>query len=73
MSPDTKHLHQLIFNFLKKKTRFKNIIYVNILSASLINFYNLFIFYLSLNFISNSQIQIMLILFNIVVYLLYLF
>ena len=69
MSPDTKHLHQLIFNFLKKKTRFKNILYVNILAASLINFYNLFIFYLSLNFISNSQIQIMLILFNIGIYL----
>ena len=69
MSPDTKHLHQLIFHFLKKKMRFKNILYVNVITASFINFYNLLIFTISLNFISNSQIQIMLILFNIGIYL----
>jgi len=69
MSPDTKHLHQLIFYFVKKKMRSKKIIYANVLSASLINFYNLLIFCLSIKFIYNSQIQIVLILFNIIVYL----
>ena len=69
MSPDTKHLHQLIFYFIKKKMRSKKIIYANIISASLINFYNLLIFYLSIKFIYNSQIQIVLILFNIILYL----
>ena len=69
MSPDTKHLHQLIFYFIKKKMRSRKIIHANIISASLINFYNLLIFYLSIKFIYNSQIQIVLILFNIIVYL----
>lgn len=69
MSPDTKHLHQLIFNFIKKKMRSKNIIYANVISANLINFYNLSIFCFSLKYISNSKIQIILILLNILVYL----
>ena len=68
MRPDSNHLHQLIFYFIKKKMRLGNILHANIISACLINFYNLLIFLISLKFISNSQIQIILIIFNVIVY-----
>ena len=67
MSPDANHLHQLIFFYIKK--RFKlNIFFTNLLSANLINIYNLIIFIICSNFISNSEIQIMFILLNLIIY-----
>lgn len=68
MRPDSNHLHQLIFYFIKKKLIVRNILYANTVSACLINSYNLLIFLLSLKFISNSQVQIILIILNIIVY-----
>lgn len=68
MRPDSNHLHQLIFYFIKKKMSRGNILHANIISACLINSYNLLIFLLSLKFISNSQVQIILIIFNVIVY-----
>ena len=57
MSPDANHLHQLIFFVIKKKFKF-NIFSTNLITANIINIYHLLIFMFSLNFISNSQIQI---------------
>ena len=46
----------------------RNTFNANIISANLINLYNFMILLLSINFISNSQIQIFLIIFNIIIY-----
>ena len=67
MYPDAKHIHQLIFFYIKKKYDL-DIFLANILTAQIINFYNLIVFSLSLNFITNSKIQILLILLSIIVY-----
>jgi len=67
MYPDAKHLHQLIFFYIIKKLN-RNIFLANILTAQIINFYNLIIFFIGLNFIYNSIIQILLILFSICMY-----
>ena len=69
INADNNHLHQLIFFYLKKKSVFKNL-NVNNISASIIIFYNLLIFLISLINTSNSQFQITLIIFNIFCYLL---
>jgi UDP-N-acetylmuramyl pentapeptide phosphotransferase/UDP-N-acetylglucosamine-1-phosphate transferase len=66
--PDEKHLHQLLFFFISKKLKLKNI-YLNNLSSCLINFYNLIIFSLASVYIHHTQYQIMLILFNIILYI----
>lgn len=68
MKPDSNHLHQLIFYFIRKKFLSKNILYSNIISAGIINSYNLLIFLISCQFISNSEVQILLIIFNLIVY-----
>ncbi len=67
LRPDSKHLHQLIFYFVKKKIINKTI-FANILTANMLNLYNLLIFYIALNFKTNTQIQILLILLNLIVY-----
>ena len=66
--PDEKHLHQLLFFFIKKKLKLKNI-YLNNLSSCLINFYNLVIFSVGSIYIHHTQYQIMLIIFNIIFYM----
>ena len=67
MYPDAKHMHQLVFFYIKKKYDL-DIFLANILTGQIINFYNLTVFLISLNFINNSKIQILLILFSIMVY-----
>lgn len=67
MAPDSNHLHQLIYLFIKKKI-VKNTLSANLISAHIINFYNFLVFLISLNFITNSQIQIILIILNLIVY-----
>lgn len=67
MTPDTDHLHHQIFYMIKKRFKF-SMYYSNVLSANLINLYNLVVFIISLNHISNSQIQFLLILLNIITY-----
>ena len=67
MTPDTDHLHHQIFYMIKKRFKF-SMYYSNVLSANLINLYNLVVFIISLNYISNSQIQFLLILLNIITY-----
>ncbi len=67
MRPDSNHLHQQIFYFIFKK-RNMNKYHSNLLTANLLNLYNLVIFIISVNFFSNSQIQVLLILLNISLY-----
>ena len=67
MHPDSKHNHQLIFFYIKKKFNL-NIFLANTLTGQIINFYNCIIFFVGLNFINNSNIQISLILLNITMY-----
>tara|TARA_B100000900_G_scaffold409893_1_gene426597 strand:+ start:1882 stop:2904 length:1023 start_codon:yes stop_codon:yes gene_type:complete len=67
MHPDSNHLHQQIFHLIKRKSKFSKF-YSNLISANLINLYNLIIFVISLNFLLNSQIQVLLILLNITLY-----
>jgi UDP-N-acetylmuramyl pentapeptide phosphotransferase/UDP-N-acetylglucosamine-1-phosphate transferase len=69
MMPDTNHLHQLIFFYCKKKFLSNNIYIINLISAFLIILYNLIIFFVSAMFIQNTQIQIILILLNILIYM----
>jgi len=67
MYPDAKHIHQLIFFYINKKYNL-SIFLANISTAQIINIYNLIIFFVGLNFIANSTIQVLLILFNIMIY-----
>ena len=67
MNPDAQHFHQLIFFFIKKKYKLKTIS-ANLLTAQIINIYNLCVFVLGSKFISNSEIQALIILFSIVLY-----
>ena len=67
MKPDSNHLHQQIFYIVHKNNTF-NKFGSNLLSANLINLYNLIIFIISANFFSNSQIQVLLILLNLSLY-----
>ena len=67
MYPDAKHIHQLVFFYINKKydlSTFSS----NTITAQIINFYNLIIFSADLNFISNSKIQIFLIMFSVGMY-----
>lgn len=67
LEPDSNHLHQLFYYYLKKKNSLK-IFPANLISANLINAYNLIIFLISLNNITNTQIQLILILLNLMTY-----
>ena len=67
MRPDSNHLHQQIFYIIHKNNKL-NKFNSNLISANLINLYNLIIFIISVNFFSNSQIQVLLILLNISLY-----
>ena len=67
MKPDSNHLHQLIFYFIKKKLSIKTN-YANLLSANLINIFNFLVFILSINFISNTKIIIFFIMLNLILY-----
>ena len=67
MKPDVDHLHQLIFFFTKKEFKLK-IISANLLSANIINIYNLLIFCVAINFISNSKMQGIFIILNLIIY-----
>ncbi len=66
--PDTFHLHQLIYLSFKKKNllEIKNI---NNLTGSLIVFFNLIIFLISINYYQNTKILVSLMVFNVTIYL----
>jgi len=67
MLPDTNHLHQLIFLFIKKRYSLK-LFHSNLISANIINLYNTLIFLIAVNYATNSQAQIFFILLNLFLY-----
>ena len=67
MRPDSNHLHQLIFYYIKKRYS-KTVLLANLISANIINIYNLIIFLVATQFLFNTQVQIILILLNLMIY-----
>jgi UDP-N-acetylmuramyl pentapeptide phosphotransferase/UDP-N-acetylglucosamine-1-phosphate transferase len=66
--PDTKHLHQIIFFYLKNKSNIKSI-YLNTVTGTIINFYNCISVAIATQFYNHTKIQILIIIFNIIIYI----
>ena len=66
LKPDNKHLHHLIFLFLKKNKLITK--YTNTATGLIINVYNLFVLIIGFNYFYHSQILSMLVIFNIFIY-----
>jgi hypothetical protein len=66
--PDTKHFHQLLFYFIKKKY-LKESLFSNNLASFFILIYNIIIFVFASNYINNTKLHISLILLNMIVYI----
>ena len=67
LAPDNKHFHQLLYHYLKVKFK-KNDLFTNNLASLIINFYNFLIIFLGSEYFFNTQILLLLILLNIVIY-----
>ena len=68
MRPDEDHLHQLIFFYLKNKTRY-SILKSNNLSSTLIILYNILAISIATSNPYSTYLQILIIVFSIIVYL----
>lgn len=68
LKPDIKHFHQLLFFFISKKFKYKNI-YVNNSSSLIILFYNSLILFFGSQNTQSTKFQILLISINILVYI----
>ena len=68
LDPDTNHLHQIIFLYLKKNFNIKNI-YLNTATGTIINTYNLICIAIATQFYNHTKIQILIIIFNVIVYI----
>mgnify|MGYP001211365779 CR=1 FL=1 len=66
--PDTTHLHQIIYKHLKYNSKIKNNLFLHLITTFIINFYNLVCFIVTLKYIYNSKILILIISVNIIVY-----
>ena len=66
--PDSNHLHQFIYDFIKNSNSKDNL--VHFYTSILINSYNLLIFIFAINFIYSSKVLILIIILNIFVYIL---
>ena len=69
LDPDTNHLHQIIFLYLKKNFNIKSI-YLNTATGMIINFYNFVFISIATQFYNHTQMQVLIITFNTIVYLL---
>ncbi len=67
IKPDNNHFHQLLFFYLKKKYKLKNI-FANNYGSLIILLYNSIIFSFGLQNISNTQYQIILLVINMIIY-----
>jgi UDP-N-acetylmuramyl pentapeptide phosphotransferase/UDP-N-acetylglucosamine-1-phosphate transferase len=67
LKPDFAHLHQLLYLTISKKVKSK--LLSNNLSGLAINTYNAGIFTLAVNFVSNTQTLVILIIINIFIYI----
>jgi UDP-N-acetylmuramyl pentapeptide phosphotransferase/UDP-N-acetylglucosamine-1-phosphate transferase len=70
--PDTKHLHQLLFLYLKNRIKFR-INLINSITSNLINFYNLIIFLISGFFAEQTKLLGFILLVNILFYITFYF
>jgi len=68
LDPDTNHLHQIIFLYLKKNFNIKSI-YLNTATGTIINIYNLICIAIATQFYSHTKTQILIITLNIIVYI----
>ena len=64
---DNKHLHQLLFIFIKKKLSYPDTL-LNTLSGLIINFFNILIFLYATNYFDNTPQLIILIILSIFIY-----
>ena len=67
--PDNYHLHQFIYKQIKKKMSINNNLLAHFITSLLINSYNLIVFTISMNFIYNSEILLLILATNITLYL----
>jgi len=65
--PDNKHLHQLLFVFIKKLFKMDRKL-SNTLTGIIINFFNLFVFLLATFYHSNTKILVTILIFNVSFY-----
>ena len=68
ISPDTNHLHQLLFYFLKRKNKFTDLMNNNFSSLILLLF-NSLIFIISLKDVYSTTLQVVTIFFSIIFYI----
>ena len=68
LDPDTNHLHQIIFLYLKKNFNTKSI-YLNTATGTIINIYNLISITIATQFYNHTKMQILIITFNTIVYI----
>ena len=66
-SPDNRHLHQLLFIFFTKKMKFESWV-ISSLTGISINAYNLIIFYIALQNVSQTKILVSIIIINVILY-----
>ena len=66
--PDTNHLHQLVYLYLKRKIKI-NQTYLNTATGLVINLYNLFIILYASKYIFNTQAQILFLSVSAVIYI----
>lgn len=67
--PDNSHLHQLFFQFILKKYKIKNKLTANNLTSLIINTYHFLIFYVGIQSINLTNVQLYLLGINIIVYI----
>ena len=67
LKPDNKHLHHLLFSFLKKKLSM-DVKILNSLTGIIINLFNCFIFFLATNHFWNTKYQISITFLSLIVY-----
>ncbi len=72
LKADNKHFHQLLFNFIKKKSKLSNL-FANNLSSIIINLYNFVILFIGSLNIYDSRLQITLIFLSIFIYIYFYF
>ena len=68
--PDNKHFHQLLFAFLASKFKFKSKLILNNLTSIIILIFQIPIFIIGLKYFDKTNIQLMLICFSLVIYIL---
>ena len=66
--PDTTHLHHLVYSKIKTYFKIKNNNISHLLTNIVINFYNLFCFFISIKYIYSSKILVTIFFINIIVY-----